>query len=115
MLILSLSVLATNKKVDVFMNTIHLGSCCKVLETVMQSPTDEVAIALVKVQQLAQSISSTLCSGPGSPPLQLPLHMLVLSFQAQLQDFQSSSSIAIAENCVYKPTVASPTCLIYHH
>lgn len=72
------------------MNTAQLESYCRVLETARQYPSDEYLVKLVKIQQLAQTISLTMAFDPGQPAMQLPLTMVVQSFQEQLNSFRSS-------------------------
>lgn len=90
MLTLRDRVFTTNKRTDAFMNTAHLESCCQALEAAQQYPSDEYLVKLVKIQQLAQSISVTMAFDPCLPAMQLPLTMVVQSFQEQLDSFRSS-------------------------
>ncbi|PNY28751.1 Uncharacterized protein TCAP_01325 [Tolypocladium capitatum] len=83
-------VFTTNKRTDVFMNTSQLETCCKVLESNMEHPSDEYLVKLVKVQQLAQTISQTMAFDPAMPAMSLPLTMVVKSFQDQLDAFRTT-------------------------
>lgn len=72
------------------MNTTQLDYCCKVIEATMEYPSDEYLIKLVKIQQLAQTISMTMAADDVAPPMSLPLVMVVQSFQDQLDTFRAS-------------------------
>ncbi|KFG86121.1 putative tRNA processing endoribonuclease Trz1 [Metarhizium anisopliae] len=90
-------IFTTNKKTDVLMSTTQLDHCCKVIENSMEYPSDEYLIKLVKIQQLAQTISITV-SSDGMAPMSLPLVMVVQSFQDQLDTFRASLSPRLAQN-----------------
>ncbi|KID90948.1 hypothetical protein MGU_01902 [Metarhizium guizhouense ARSEF 977] len=90
-------IFTTNKKTDVLMSTTQLDHCCKVIETSMEFPSDEYLIKLVKIQQLAQTISITV-SSDGMAPMSLPLVMVVQSFQDQLDTFRASLPPRLAQN-----------------
>ena len=84
-------VFTTNKKPDAFMNTSYLEACCRVIEGRMEVSTDELLIYLVKIQQLAQSISMTLAfRNNSSLQVDLPLTIIIKSFQQQLESFRGS-------------------------
>ncbi|KAK2600298.1 hypothetical protein QQS21_004939 [Conoideocrella luteorostrata] len=83
-------IFTTNKKTDVFMNTNQLDYCSKVIEATMEFPSDEYLIKLVKIQQLAQTISMTIAADGMAPPMSLPLVMVLQSFQDQLDTFRAS-------------------------
>lgn len=73
------------------MNTSSLETCCKVLEANMQYPSDEYLVKLVRIQQLAQSISLTMTvENIGQHAMKLPLTMVVRSFQDQLDQYRNS-------------------------
>ncbi|UNI14177.1 hypothetical protein JDV02_000834 [Purpureocillium takamizusanense] len=91
-------VFTTNKRIDVFMNTTQLDTCCRVLENTMEFPTDEYLVKLVKVQQLAQTISLTMAFDPAMPAMSLPLTMVVESFQDQLDTFRATLPEGLADN-----------------
>lgn len=91
------SVFTTNKKTDVFMSTTQIDNCCKVIETHMELPSDEYLIKLVKIQQLAQTISVTMAAD-GMAPMSLPLIMVIQSFQDQLDTFRASLSPRLARD-----------------
>lgn len=80
------------------MNTTNLDKCCNILESAKQYKSDEFLVKLVKVQQLAQSISLTLAQEQGQQMMQLPLTIVVQSFQDQLNTFRQSLSPELAEN-----------------
>ncbi|KAE9567397.1 hypothetical protein CGCF415_v008333 [Colletotrichum fructicola] len=86
-------VFTTNKRPDAFMNTTYLESCCRQIQDNVEYPSDELLVQLFKIQQLAQTISMTLGVGAESTSfqsLQLPLTMVVQSFQQQLDIFKTS-------------------------
>lgn len=84
-------VFTTNKRPDALMNTAYLETACRVLEERREYPTDELLVYLVRVQQLAQSISLTLAPDTLSfQSMQLPLSIIVKGFQAQLDTFKAS-------------------------
>lgn len=80
------------------MNTIFLDRCCSMLEQAKQLQTDEFLVKLVRVQQLAQTISLTVAMEPGQQAMQLPMTIVVQSFQDQLASLQQSLSPDLAEN-----------------
>ncbi|TWU73680.1 hypothetical protein ED733_004454 [Metarhizium rileyi] len=90
-------VFTTNKKTDVLMSTTQLDHCCKVIESSMEFTSDEYLIKLVKIQQLAHSISMTM-SADDMAPMSLPLIMVVQSFQDQLDTFRASLPPHLAQN-----------------
>ncbi|TEA19335.1 hypothetical protein C8034_v000745 [Colletotrichum sidae] len=84
-------VFTTNKRPDAFMNTTYLESCCRQIQDAMEYPSDELLVQLFTIQQLAQTISLTIGAESTSfQSLQLPLTMVVRSFQQQLDIFKSS-------------------------
>ena len=89
-------VFTTNKKPDLMMNTKQLENCCKVLESTMELESDEYLVKLVKVQQLAQTISTTMAGETG--PMSLPIMMVVQSFQDQVDTFRASLPEHLAAN-----------------
>ncbi|XWW96968.1 hypothetical protein V2A60_004948 [Cordyceps javanica] len=82
-------VFATNKKTDVFMNTSHVDLCLKTLENAAEYPSDVFLIKLVKSQQIAQSIALTMSFDP-SQPMQLPIPVMVQTFQEQIKTFRDT-------------------------
>jgi hypothetical protein len=73
------------------MPTSYLDSICKVIENRMEYTTDELLVRMVRIQQLAQSISLTLTSDNANlQNMQLPLMMVVQSFQQQLDAYKAS-------------------------
>lgn len=80
------------------MNTSQLDSCCRLIETQMEHPSDEYLVKLVKIQQLAQTISLTMAFDPAMPAMSLPLTMVVESFQDQLDTFRATLPESLAEN-----------------
>ncbi|KGQ12688.1 hypothetical protein BBAD15_g1564 [Beauveria bassiana D1-5] len=82
-------VFATNKKTDVFMNTSHVELCLKTLENAAEYPSDVFLVKLVKSQQIAQNIALAMSFDP-SQPMQLPIPVLVQSFQDQIKSFRDT-------------------------
>lgn len=80
------------------MNASHLETCCSVLESMKQYPSDELLVKLVKIQQLAQAISSTMAFDSNQAPTRLPLLMVVESFQSQLDAFRASIPVNLSDN-----------------
>lgn len=91
----------TNKRVDVFMHTSYLESCCNVLETVRREPSDALLVQLVRVQQIAQAIALTVNVSPGQQLVQLPLMAVVQSFQGQLETLRQSLPPELTANGTY--------------
>lgn len=92
-------VFTTNKKPDAFMNTSYLEACCRVIGSKMECATDELLIYLVKIQQLAQSISMTLAfRNNSSLQVDLPVTIIIKSFQQQLEAFKNSVPMSLADN-----------------
>ncbi|KAG6013597.1 hypothetical protein E4U43_007209 [Claviceps pusilla] len=119
---LNTTVFTTNKKPDVLMNTNQLDYCLKVIEATMEYPSDEYLIQLVKIQQLAQTISMTMAGNGMAPPMSLPLIMVIQSFQDQLDTFRASipprlahsstllCHIAVAETLLKDLAISDPRC-----
>jgi hypothetical protein len=63
-----------------------------------QYPSDELLVKLVKIQQLAQAISSTMAFDSNQAPTRLPLLMVVESFQSQLDAFRASIPVNLSDN-----------------
>ncbi|PHH79290.1 hypothetical protein CDD82_2504 [Ophiocordyceps australis] len=80
------------------MNTSQLETCCKILESTMQFPSDQYLVKLVRIQQLAQTISLTMAFDPAMPAMSLPLTMVVESFQDQLDTFRATLPANLAQN-----------------
>jgi hypothetical protein len=69
----------------------------------MQHPSDEYLIKLVRIQQLAQSISVTMSADNLSQTAsKLPLTMLVQSFEEQLQLYKDNLGPRLADNGMCK-------------
>lgn len=94
-------VFTTNKKTDVLMNTTQLDNCVKVIESSREFASDEYLVKLVKIQQLAQTISMTMAAEGGIAPMSLPLVMMVQSYQEELDTFRASLSPQYADNRKY--------------
>lgn len=81
------------------MNANHVDMCCRVLETTMQYPSDEYLVKLVRIQQLAHSISIAMSPENLSQTVsKLPLTMVVQSFEEQLQQYKDSIGPRLADN-----------------
>ncbi|KOS17646.1 hypothetical protein ESCO_002476 [Escovopsis weberi] len=91
-------VFTTNKKTNDFMNASQLEAYCHILETTMEYASDEYLIRLVRIQQLTQSISLTMALDPHQPGMQLPLTMVVQSFQQQIHEFRHSLPPHLSED-----------------
>lgn len=87
-------IFTTNKKPDAFMNTSYLAHCCRILEEKMEYSTDNLAVALVRTQQLAQSISTTLAFRKNS----LPLTIMITSFQHEIDQLRTTIPEALQHN-----------------
>lgn len=75
------------------MSTSYLEACCRVLETQMEYPTDELLVWFVRAQQLSQSISLTLsfrANASLQQPADVPMSLIIKSFKQQLQAFKST-------------------------
>jgi hypothetical protein len=86
------------------MNTNLLEKCCNILETANQYKSDEHVVKLVRIQQIAQAISLTLALEPDQQTMQLPMTIVVQSFQDQINALRQSLSPELEANC----TVPSP-------
>lgn len=80
------------------MHTSYLESCCNVLETAKRLPSDILLVLLVRVQQIAQSISHTVTVEPSQQMMQLPLTAVVESFQGQLVALRQSIPADLKDN-----------------
>lgn len=82
------------------MNTSYLEACCRILETRMEYETDDLLVWLVRAQQLAQSISMTLAfrANTSLKTADLPLNLIIKSFQQQLESFKSSVPARLKDN-----------------
>ncbi|KAM0481626.1 hypothetical protein ACHAP7_004532 [Fusarium lateritium] len=95
-------VFTANKRPDVLMNTNHVDMCCRILETTMQHPSDEYLVKLVRIQQLAHSISVAMSPESLSQTVsKLSLTMVVQSFEEQLQQYKDSLGPRLADNGMY--------------
>ncbi|KAF9871639.1 hypothetical protein CkaCkLH20_10837 [Colletotrichum karsti] len=107
-------VFTTNKRPDAFMNTTYLESCCRQIQDNAQYPSDELLAQLFKIQQLAQTISLTLGAESTSfQSLQLPLTMVVQSFQQQLDIFKTSIPAHLKDNAGLLTHVSIAEILLY--
>ncbi|KAM0281351.1 hypothetical protein ACHAQH_003619 [Verticillium albo-atrum] len=107
-------VFTTNKRPDAFMNTTSLDGCCKAVEEKAEHPSDVLVVKLFRIQQLAQTISLTLgADSTAFQSMQLPLTMVVQSFQQQLDLFKSSLPPAVQTNSTLLSHVAIAELLLY--
>jgi len=83
------SVFTTNKKPDAFMNTSYLEACCEIIEKHMEYPSDELLLHLVKIQMLSQSISMNFSFRGTGLQMDLPVGMIVRSFQQQIESYKT--------------------------
>ncbi|KAM4060178.1 tRNA processing endoribonuclease [Hirsutella rhossiliensis] len=120
-------IFTTNKRNDVLMNTTQLDSYCKIIETTNEYPSDEYLIKLIRIQQLAQTISLTMAFDPATPAaMSLPLPMVIESFQDQLDTFRVTlpthlaasptlqCHISIAEVLLTDVAISDPHCDSYN-
>lgn len=93
------SVFNTNKKMDAFMNTSQLDTFCNMLTSPGEYPSDIYLAKLVKIQMLSQSISMAMTFDPTQPqPMQLPLTMVVQTFQEQIDAYRASLPPHLVDN-----------------
>ena len=71
------------------MNTPYLETCCQVLRQRMEYSSDEYLVQLVRIQQLAQSVAMTLAYRRSGLQVDLPVSIMVKSFQQQLQSYKA--------------------------
>ncbi|RFU79981.1 trna processing endoribonuclease trz1 [Trichoderma arundinaceum] len=94
----------TNKKADAFMNTSQLDSYCNILTSAGEYPSDAYLVKLIKIQMLSQSISMAMTFDPAQQrPMQLPLTMVVQTFQNQIDSYRASLPPDLADNGKYCP------------
>ena len=91
------------------MDSSLLEPCCAALEEAKQYPSDEFLVQLVKIQQIAHSISLTVAQRPGQPTFQMPLTMVIQSFQEQLDAFHNTLPIHLKDHSTCAQTLS------YHH
>ncbi|KAL6356191.1 hypothetical protein LRP88_09782 [Fusarium phalaenopsidis] len=97
-----------------YLNTFSLETCCKALEANMQYPSDEYLVKLVRIQQLAQSISLTMTvENIGQHAMKLPLTMVVRSFQDQLDQYRNSLGPRFSGNDNLKSHIHVAEVLLY--
>ncbi|KAM0347101.1 hypothetical protein ACHAPU_005040 [Fusarium lateritium] len=97
-------VFTANKRPDALMNATHVDMCCRVLEATMQYALDEYLVKLVRIQQLAHSISIAMSPENLSQTIKsLPLTAVVQSFENQLQQYRNSLGPRLADNGMYLP------------
>ncbi|KAL7939050.1 hypothetical protein V8C35DRAFT_290035 [Trichoderma chlorosporum] len=89
----------TNKKADAFMNTSQLDNFCNLLGSAGEYPSDVYLEKLVRIQMLSQSISMAMTFDPAQPPpMQLPLTMVVQTFQEQIEAYRASLPPHLVDN-----------------
>ncbi|KAM0334122.1 hypothetical protein ACHAQA_001142 [Verticillium albo-atrum] len=107
-------VFTTNKRPDAFMNTTYLDGCCKAVGDKAEYPSDVLVVQLFRVQQLSQTITLTLGADSAAfQSMQLPLTMVVQSFQQQLDIFKSSLPEAVKTNSTLLSHIAIAELLLY--
>ncbi len=93
------------------MSTAYLDTCCRVLETQKEYPTDDLLVNLVRIQQLAQSISLTFAFRNNGVQVDLPVNIIVKSFQGQVESFKSLHPPELKESREFaflSPPAAAP-------
>lgn len=85
----------TNKKVDAFMNTSQLDNYCNLLTSPGEYHSDLYLARLVKIQTLSQSISMAMLD---QQPMQLPLTMVIQTFQEQIEAYRASLPPHLLDN-----------------
>ncbi|PNP42422.1 hypothetical protein TGAMA5MH_05163 [Trichoderma gamsii] len=85
----------TNKKVDAFMNTSQLDNYCNLLTSPGEYHSDLYLARLVKIQTLSQSISMAMLD---QQPMQLPLTMVIQTFQEQIDAYRASIPPHLVDN-----------------
>lgn len=76
----------------------------------MEYPSDEYLVKLVKILQLTQSISLTMALDPSQSMMrQLPLTIIVQSFQQQLNDYRRSLPSHLSDDREFNPSFPSFT------
>ncbi|ORY59091.1 uncharacterized protein BCR38DRAFT_477399 [Pseudomassariella vexata] len=109
------NVFTTGKRPGALMSAAYIEVICRMIEQKSEYPTDELLVRLVKIQQIAQSITTTFSINHNfqNPPSSvLPLLVVVRSFQEQidaykaplptyLQDNNLMSHVRIAELFLY--------------
>ncbi|KAL7909577.1 hypothetical protein GGI35DRAFT_450273 [Trichoderma velutinum] len=89
----------TNKKADAFMNTSQLDNFCNMLTSPGEYPSDIYLAKIVKIQMLSQSISMAMTFDPAQPqPMQLPLTMVIQTFQEQIDAYRASLPPHLVDN-----------------
>ncbi|PKK46337.1 hypothetical protein CI102_10716 [Trichoderma harzianum] len=89
----------TNKKADAFINTSQLDNFCNMLTSPGEYPSDIYLAKLVKIQMLSQSISMAMTFDPTQPqPMQLPLTMVIQTFQEQIDAYRASLPAHLVDN-----------------
>lgn len=81
------------------MNTSQLDAFCNVLEASREYPSDVYLAKLARIQMLSQSISMAMTFDPAQPqPMQLPLTMVVQTFQDQIEACRASLPPHLVDN-----------------
>lgn len=83
------------------MDTAYLEKCCNILEAAKQQEFDPLVVDLTRAQQLAQSISLTMAQvalEPSQQTMEIPVSMVVQSFQGQLDTLRQSLSPGLKGN-----------------
>lgn len=101
-------VFAANKKLDHLMCPRPVESACRVLESRMERPSDELLVYMVRIQILAQSIITTLADNS-----QVPLALIAKPFQDQLDAFRASIPQSLKNHQTLNSHIATATILLY--
>jgi hypothetical protein len=72
------------------MGSSYLDTSLQTLERQMEYSSDALAVQLVRVQQLSQSISLTFALRTNDGPSEMPVNMFIKTFQQQLDSFKAT-------------------------
>lgn len=88
----------TNKKLDALISTPYLDVACDALSARMEYPGDELAVYLVRIQQLAQSIFVAMAPRKEHGFSEMPLAMVLKSYQEQIDNYRDSLPENLQDN-----------------
>lgn len=82
------------------MNTSQLDNYCNLLTSPGEYHSDQYLARLVKIQMLSQSISMAMMFDPAQQqqPMQLPLTMVIQTFQEQIDAYRASLPPHLVDN-----------------
>lgn len=92
------SLTTTNKKPDMMMNTPFLETCCQVLESQKEYPSDSYLVQLVRIQQLSQSILVGFSMRTAGMQMDLSINFLVENFEQQIACYQAQLPEQLAQD-----------------